>query len=204
MPRRPKNRALSADDRATWSRVTETARPLHPPARHVEVPKPSAASIAPPQVRPTEAAPVAQKVLRPTGPAAGPRVTHDLAPDAFTELGAARAIMDSRRLRDLKKGRLRPEARIDLHGMTAARAHDALFGFIARCRADGLRLALVITGKGRSTDREDDPRRMGVLRHAVPHWLASPALAQHVLQVVPASGRHGGGGALYVYLRRAK
>ena len=46
--------------------------------------------------------------------------------------------MDSHRLRDLKRGKLKPEARIDLHGMTAARAHDALIGFINRARADGL------------------------------------------------------------------
>ena len=201
MPRRPRNRSLTEDDRAVWGQVAETARPLHPPARHFHTPElpASPASPAPP---PRPETPT--RTVRPTGPATAPRLTHDLAPDTFTELASARAIMDSHRLRDLKRGKLKPEARIDLHGMTAARAHDALVGFIGRARADGLRLVLVITGKGRSSDREEDPRRMGVLRHAVPQWLGTPALAPHVLQVVPASGRHGGGGALYVYLRRQR
>lgn len=207
MARRPKDRSLTEDDRAIWGRVTETARPLHPPARQIEtrhadtLPEPAGAAAPPPQ-SPLPGRP--PRTLRPNGPATGPRITHDLAPDTFTELGAARAIMDSRRLRDLKRGKLKPEARIDLHGMTAARAHDALAGFIARARANGVRLVLVITGKGRSSDPEEDPRRMGVLRHAVPQWLGMPALARHVLQVVPASGRHGGGGAYYVYLRRQR
>ncbi len=201
MPRRPRNRSLTEDDRAVWGRVVDTARPLHPPARHVQIPELPASPAAPaPLLRPERP----KRILRPISPASGPRITHDLAPDSFTELGAARAIMDSQRLRDLKRGKLKPEARIDLHGMTAARAHDALIAFITRARADGLRLVLVITGKGRSSDREEDPRRMGVLRHAVPHWLGTAALASHVLQVVPASGRHGGGGALYVYLRRQR
>lgn len=203
MARHPKNRSLTEDDRAVWGRVVETARPLHPPARHLEIRADPSGTTVPPRTVVSPPMPPAQS-LRPTGPASGPRITHDLAPDTFTELGAARAIMDSRRLRDLKRGKLTPEARVDLHGMTAARAHDVLTGFIARSRAEGLRLVLVITGKGRPGDAEADPRRMGVLRHAVPQWLGMPALAQHVLQVVPASGRHGGGGALYVYLRRQR
>jgi DNA-nicking Smr family endonuclease len=65
----------------------------------------------------------------------------------------------------------------------------------------------VITGKGRDEPDEPGPiptRRRGVLRQAVPRWLAEPPLADLVLGVGPAGPGHGGNGALYVLLRRAK
>jgi len=62
---------------------------------------------------------------------------------------------------------------------------------------------LVITGKGRDDDGPGPiPRRRGVLRHQVPQWLSRPPLGPAVLQVTPAHRKHGGEGALYVYLRR--
>ena len=64
---------------------------------------------------------------------------------------------------------------------------------------------LVITGKGRGgEDHGPIPRRQGVLRHQVPLWLRQPPLGSVVLQVAVAHLRHGGEGAYYVYLRRAR
>lgn len=102
----------------------------------------------------------------------------------------------------MSRGKIAPEARIDLHGMTLAVAKSALTGFILSCSASGRRLVLVITGKGKG-DHGPLPSRSGALRHEVPHWLDLPPLSRMVLQVVPAHVRHGGGGAYYVYLRRA-
>ena len=48
------------------------------------------------------------------------------------------------------------------------------------------------------------PRRHGILRHSLPHWLAAPPLSGRILQVAPAHQRHGGAGAFYVYLRRQR
>lgn len=113
--------------------------------------------------------------------------------------------MDRRRFEKLRRGRFDPEARLDLHGMTRDAAHGALTAFVLDAHARGLRLVLVITGKGRPGRMEDlAPHRHGILRHAVPHWLAAPPLHGRVLQVAPAHARHGGGGALYVYLRRLR
>ncbi len=112
--------------------------------------------------------------------------------------------MDRRRFDNLRRGRLEPEARIDLHGMTTGRAHAALTGFILRAHAEDLRLVLVITGKGRADDTPLSHRRHGILRHSVPHWLAGPPLNARVLQVAGAHQRHGGAGAFYVYLRRRR
>ena len=112
--------------------------------------------------------------------------------------------MDRRRFDTLRRGRMDPEARLDLHGMTAERAHGALTSFILGAHATGLRLVLVITGKGKPPEQEFFSQRHGILRHNVPHWLAAPPLGIRVLQVAPAHRKHGGGGAYYVYLRRQR
>lgn len=111
--------------------------------------------------------------------------------------------MSKREYARLKRGKMIPEARIDLHGMTVDQAHGSLVAFVMRAQAEGKRLVLVITGKGKKRDDGGPiPVRQGVLRHNVPHWLSVPPLAQIVLQVKEAHARHGGGGAYYVYLRR--
>ncbi len=90
-----------------------------------------------------------------------------------------------------------------LVGMTLAQAHPALVSFLLDARARGKRLVLVITGKGRAGEDWEAPMpaRAGRLRHDVPRWLSLPPLSSAVLQVAPAHRRHGGEGALYVYLR---
>ena len=129
----------------------------------------------------------------------------DLVPDPHHALSAAVPDMDRRRYAKLRRGRLEPDARLDLHGMTAARAHAALNSFVLAASSAGHRLVLVITGKGRAGEANAlAPHRTGILRHAVPHWLAAPPLGPRVLQIAPAHLRHGGGGAYYVYLRRQR
>jgi DNA-nicking Smr family endonuclease len=78
--------------------------------------------------------------------------------------------------------------------MTADRAHKALTRFVLESRAAGLRCVLVVTGKGRSAE---GGRGDGVLRRDAPRWLSVPPVAE-------AHQKHGGGGALYVYLRRRR
>jgi DNA-nicking Smr family endonuclease len=112
--------------------------------------------------------------------------------------------MDRKRYEKMRRGRLDPDARIDLHGMTAERAHAALNGFIARAHASGLRLVLIITGKGRATDGfMAGDREQGILRRSVPHWLAMPPNHLRILHLTAAHRRHGGEGAFYVYLARS-
>ena len=102
----------------------------------------------------------------------------------------------------MKGGKLSPEARLDLHGMTLEQAHTRLSSFVESSAARGLRLILVITGKGRPGSQASPiPSRTGVLRRQVPHWLGAMPV---VLQVSAANRKHGGDGALYVYLRRRR
>ncbi|MEO0466924.1 MAG: Smr/MutS family protein [Pseudomonadota bacterium] len=98
--------------------------------------------------------------------------------------------------REVRRGRMEVDGRIDLHGMTQAQADRALSSFLISRRAIGAKCVLVITGKGRGGE--------GVLRRNFIHWLETPAARGVLSGWAPAHARHGGSGAFYVYLRRLK
>ncbi len=98
--------------------------------------------------------------------------------------------------RKISKGKLDLGGRIDLHGLTQGEAHTLLQAFLHRAHADGLRHVLVITGKGSSFGSD------GVLRNAVPNWFSTPQFRPYVSAYEDAARHHGGGGALYVRLKR--
>lgn len=214
--RRKSRRRLTDEDRALWDRVSATLTPLERRQRDTggETPpiptgpkdrRGAAASPAPAPQPPFRRGvpPEPQPRLKPS-PSRDVPVRINLAPDPMEALRQARPRMDAKTLGRMKRGKLAPEARIDLHGMTVDRAHGALRRFISDVHARDLRLVLVITGKGRRDHPEDSPSRQGVLRTQVPQWLGQPPLSAMVLQITPAHDRHGGGGAYYVYLRRRR
>lgn len=113
--------------------------------------------------------------------------------------------LDGSTAEKLKRGELTPGARIDLHGMTEAAAHATLLSFLAGAQSRGVRLALVITGVG-NPKHHDGAEWMraphGVLKQMVPRWLNEKEFAALISGSSPAHRRHGGDGALYVYLRK--
>ena len=193
-PRKPRH--IRPDELALWHKVVQHAEPLHP-ERPAPVPKQPPIKLNP--ARP------AQTGFR-VGESAPPRpAPHDLVPPIDDHLRQTALRMDRKRFGQMKKGRLSPEARIDLHGLTLAQAHPALTRFVLDAVDDERRLVLVITGKGKVRDELGPiPERNGMLRHQVPHWLNSMPLKLHVLQIAEAHVKHGGTGAYYVYLRRAR
>ena len=113
--------------------------------------------------------------------------------------------LDGHTAEKLKRGQLAPAARIDLHGMTEAAAHGALLSFLGSAQARGVRLVLVITGIGNPKDQDSAEwmrARHGALKKMVPRWLNEREFAALVSGSGPAHRRHGGDGALYVYLRK--
>ncbi len=117
------------------------------------------------------------------------------------------ANIDRRQHRRLASGRTQIEARLDLHGHRQHEAHEELKAFIIRCREQGLRHVLVITGKGQRARRDESnfygsDHWSGVLRTQVPLWLSEPSMRPHIVGFEQAHNRHGGAGALYVRLRR--
>jgi DNA-nicking Smr family endonuclease len=121
------------------------------------------------------------------------------------------AAFDRRTAQRLSRGQLEPEARIDLHGDNLETARYNLFHFLESQRRRGMRLVLVITGKGASpfgrhtlhgVDLFQAPEREGRLRREMPHWLEDASFRHHVAGFQPAHPRHGGGGAFYLRLRK--
>ena len=177
-------RRLSDEERVLWRGVTRSIAPLRkaspgePEAVEPTAPQPAAKRRSTPQ--PLPAVPVA-----PAKPAAPP----PLAP------------LTRKMKHRIARGAHAIDGRLDLHGMTQAEAHDALFGFLRAKQARGSKVVLVITGKGA---RGGDSGGRGVLNRMVPLWLRLPEFRSLILGFESAAASHGGEGALYVSLRKAR
>ena len=112
---------------------------------------------------------------------------------------APAAGLDKRTAERFASGAMRIDGRLDLHGLHQAEAHRELAHFVADSFAAGRRLVLVITGKGGGPSES-----RGVLRSAAPRWLNEAPLREKILAVRQARPQHGGGGALYVLLKRRR
>ncbi len=201
-----RRRNLRPEEEEIWQAVARTARPMHSNGTSILHPKDQTKDTSPfhpkePVVPVLPQRPMAFRLGEKAKPASG----HDLAPTLSQALANAPKQMDAKAYGRMTRGKLVPEARIDLHGMTLAEAHPDLIRFILNAHAQGMRLVLVITGKGKAKpDHGPIPTRIGVLRHQVPQWLRLPPLGPLILQVAEAHLRHGGAGAYYVYLRRGR
>ncbi|MDX1781233.1 MAG: Smr/MutS family protein [Thalassovita sp.] len=190
-------RRLNPDEVELWKKVAETAERLHPERKASELPKPKPKPKKTPPVRLPDFQVGSRSAPTPPG--------NDLMPTISEQLGNGPLRMDRKTYGKMKRGKLVPEGRIDLHGMTLDKAHGALNAFIMRSHGQGKRLVLVITGKGKHRDEGGPiPVRFGVLKHNVPQWLRMPPLSAVVLQVTEAHLSHGGSGAYYVYLKRGR
>ena len=192
-----RKRHLRPEEDALWQEVARRTVPIKPQRQAMPLLS-KAAPQADPVLQPVEPFQIGER-SRPGAP--GRHVLPGLGETATT----APVAMDRKAFQRLRRGKLAPEARIDLHGMTLDQARGALAGFILRAHGQGKRLVLIVTGKGKNRDDGGPiPVRRGVLRHNVPLWLRMPPLAPLVIEVVEAHHRHGGGGACYVYLRRSR
>jgi DNA-nicking Smr family endonuclease len=181
-PRR--KRGLSEEDRALWESVAKQVKPL----RKRRAPKPLAVTAD----TDSKAAP---KAVASPKPATPPRIMVPARPEP-----PPLAPIGRRERSHLSRGRKEIDARLDLHGMTQTRAHRALFGFLQRAHHDGLTFVLIITGKGKMGAESE----RGVLRRQVPQWLGLPEFRALVVGFEEAHIGHGGEGALYVRVRRAR
>jgi DNA-nicking Smr family endonuclease len=181
-----RKRSLSEEERALWESVARQVKPLRKKARVAKLPGHA------PAAEPAAAAKPAA-TSRPIPVIHAPKPNRPVVPP-LAQIG--------RRERSrLSRGRNEIDARLDLHGMTQGRAHHALFGFLQRAHRDGLTFVLVITGKGGLGGAESE---RGVLRRQVPQWLSLPEFRSLVVGFEEAHIGHGGAGALYVRIRRAK
>jgi len=100
------------------------------------------------------------------------------------------------RMKQLRRGTIRLDYELDLHGLTKDEALDALNSFVKGAYRRGQKAVLVITGRGNHSP--DEP----VLKSAVDKWLRE-AGKEMVVEFVSAPRQMGGDGAVVVFLRQA-
>lgn len=166
-------RGLSAEDLALWAAYSRTLSRLMPGKARLPVP--------------------AQKpVDPPPAPApmpAPPRVTLKAAP-ARLEVNITPAGLDKSTWSKFKMQKIRAQARLDLHGHTAARAHGEVLRFLEMAYMAELRCVEIITGNGEIIARE------------LPHWLNTPHLRPLILGLTHPHARNSG--SVRVLLRRKR
>jgi DNA-nicking Smr family endonuclease len=173
-------RSLSPEEAELWAKVTASIRPL---SRNPE----ETPAIAPAQPSPTK-----PKGRLPPARAAEPPVKR------IENLHSA--TLDGGWDRRLRSGRVEPDRVLDLHGHSLDRAWGAIDHSLERAIASGERILLLITGHER---RGDPPLERGRIRAAVHDWLAVSRHSSRIAAVRGAHRRHGGGGSLYIILRKA-
>jgi len=175
-------RRLSDDERVLWKGVTRSIAPLRKrPPHEPDDAEPLVVSARP---KPRAKASPAAIPVAPPKPAAPPPL----------------ASLTRKAKQRISRGRQEIDGRLDLHGMTQAEAHDALFSFLRSRQARGCKLILVITGKGSLGGGEG----RGVLKRMVPMWLGMPEFRDLIIGFEQAAIGHGGEGAMYVSLRRLR
>jgi DNA-nicking Smr family endonuclease len=174
-------RRLSYEERVLWATVTKAIEPLR-----------EGATLAP-----NTGDDAVAEVSKPAR-VARPAKTINIPPPALPKPATPPLTPLSRRMRrSIARGKEQIDARLDLHGLTQSEAHAALLRFLRNAHARDARLVLVITGKGRGGEP-------GVLRRQIPQWLGLPEFRAFVIGFEDAHVTHGGEGALYVRVRRAR
>lgn len=194
-------RTIAPDEAELWSRLAVSVDKVKVKprvTRHAEGGAPEPARS--PQI-------VAEQA--PKAPAAAPPARTSTPAAALPLRQVPIAEFDRRAARQVASGKVAIDARLDLHGVRQRQARVELSAFLRSSQQQGCKTVLIITGKGDDASSYRDhlagalgePQR-GVLRRLVPQWLAEPELRSVVVSFTTAGVRHGGGGALYVQLRR--
>lgn len=182
MPGRGK---LSADDRILWGKVARTTRPLHGRLEDLLVFE-------------EEFAEPAESIRGGVGQPESSVAPKTAGAEGEKKIAGRHHPLEKPVKRKLARGHLVLEARIDLHGLVQSEAHAMLLDFLVRAHERGLRHVLVITGKGSSLGSE------GALKRAAPLWFSKPEFRHLISSYEEAARQHGGEGALYVRLSRAR
>ena len=105
--------------------------------------------------------------------------------------------VDPRELRRLRRGAFAVDGKLDLHGLGATDARQAVEAFVRKRALDGDKVVALVHGKGKHS-----PRQTAVLRGEIGAWLSQGRAARHVRAFATAPAEDGGGGVLLVLLAR--
>jgi DNA-nicking Smr family endonuclease len=199
-PPTPKRTAESdRDDELTFHRMMSGVVPLEAP-KGARVPVAGTARVTPTKMRPEDlkekAREEAKEVLDHLHHLVDDAVRFEVTDDGKRVEGR-RVDVPPSLLRELRRGVLPIDGRLDLHGLGVEDARERLLEFLRAQRARGERCLLVIHGKG-----EHSLSARGVLRGEISAWLSQGRAREHVAAFATASKEDGGEGAVYVALRR--
>ena len=191
-------RRLSPGEAALWRRLAKTVAPINPSRtgegdRRDAVLEGTIVNKAPPPVRARTSTAL--------------HLASHGQPPRFGEGGndVGSRTLDATWDRKLAKGLVPPDFTLDLHGHSLDAAHARLDSGITQALAQGARVLLLITGRPRpADDRNARGERRGAIRAKFLDWLAAGPHAGRIAAVRPAHPRHGGAGAVYLVLRRAR
>lgn len=171
-------RSLSPDEAELWERVAATIRPLSREKIPLKaVPSAAARTV---EVKPVKRAPT------------------PLPPPARA-VPISEKTLDATWDKKLRSGSIAPDRVLDLHGMNLDSAWFAIDRALEQAIVAGDRVVLLITGHHRPGE---PPVQRGRIRAAVNDWLAASRHARDIAAVRGAHRRHGGGGSLYLIMRR--
>jgi DNA-nicking Smr family endonuclease len=129
-------------------------------------------------------------------------------PDAASArltVGGPPAGVDKATWQRFRTGKLAAVRKLDLHGMTAQHAFQALTGFLRSAHADGARCVEIVTGRGSpsgSGSGNGSSGGTGVIRREFPLWLNRPDIRPLVLGA--AHPHAANTGAVRLLLRRIR
>lgn len=190
-------RGLTAEEEAAWAKLASSVEPFE--GRRVPT-LPDA-----PDVTPLAPQPAARKpVVSPQKPRAKSAPERSVGPTPRIARTIGHRSLDSHWDRKLKAGDIRPDYTLDLHDHFVDAAYGRLMDGMAQARAMDARLVLVVTGRPRPVEAADRGSKRGVIRAKILDWLAASDHADAIAAIRKAHRRHGGDGALYVVLRRAR
>lgn len=101
------------------------------------------------------------------------------------------------RMKQLRRGTIRIDYELDLHGLTKDEALDALNSFVKGAYRRGQKAVLVITGRGNHSPEEP------VLKSAIDKWLREEG-KEMVVEFLSAPRQMGGEGAVVVFIRQVQ
>ena len=98
--------------------------------------------------------------------------------------------------------------KLDLHGSSLNEANRKVKEFINESFYQGYRKLLIITGKGLRSKVDENPYISGkfsVLKYSVPEFIKNEEnLNKKVMKISIADKKHGGNGAIYIFLKNNK
>ncbi len=198
-------RSLSREEATLWARVAGTVVPINPPYSSPLAGEESAACSAGASEAWRGGRRSASSLPSPTAASSLRSQAFVSSPARGEDLRNRPQTLDASWDRKLAHGLVQPDFTLDLHGYSLDAAHTRLDHGLALALVQGARLVLLITGRQRPSDGHGGRgERRGAIRAKFLDWLATGSHGSRIAAIRPAHPRHGGAGAVYVVLRRAR